>query len=1469
MNLRDSQQYINYGPKIIFIIFFYTLLSFFITTSAFAGALSFTIPEWQWAESDHTYSTPDPSYTILSDYSMSITSGGKTWGEYDNYASYFLANIKGDFTVTVKIRSQGNTDSWAKAGIMVKDEIPDNAKNKNGYGYTIIAATPGNGAVFQYDSDNDGFCDQFKNTTPYKPSPPYWLKLTKEGKTYTGYYSLDGTDWTEVKSVTYGTMKLTQDVGLFVTSGTNNSQSTVLFEDFTSDNASAATTYTVTSSSDDNGDILPDGATTVPEGESQTYTFAPSTGYHVDTVKIDYDYVTLVENLYTFDDVTEDHSIAITFSPLTYTITAYSAGNGTISPAGEISAIYGNSQTYSVTPDEGFEVDSVTVDGSTEELVDDKYTFATITENHEISVTFKTATSDPGGGDTETIAGCATNTSEDYSAGFDASKFDLNNMSVSDGVIVLSTGADSIDPDNIVIPFEQEISVSFLYEGAGHEYSALAWILKSDAVNADGSFKGWDYISDSVKHPIFRNIRDDSEGWGGNGILDSDSGSGSMPTTDEASLAGYDDGTEYKFIVDGDGEVTGKDMKKTLGTFAAGTEIVFFLTSNKDWDTDYKDAVFFSKTDWNPDTYGACEPADTAGDVPAVLFNKAYNLGEPNTTEGICVTDGDWLAEMAVDRLDTLFGITLSGTYDLPITRGQKFAHVIVGAPETDPDQWILGWEDLARGGDADHNDMTFKIHRKTGGVAELKSTEAIEPEDINSYYTAVTFEVWDSMPCSGNTEISYFVSIDNGDNWIEITDWDTINESDISKSIGTEIISWTPGTPEYTYRSRRIDFAGRDLYGRAIVWKAVMTSDDPSCTPQILDVAIEGNVSSNGSFSRGEPVVVANVLYSGSYETPSLTWTEKVQRGHLTSTRLYLPEDTTSTNESVLWDAGAVLSAASPSSRNIYFPNSSTASVTNEALATGDGTTTTFSGILAYYPVLATTLIITDKTESFEDKHTDVLQGNFGGTGTINRFTGVYSITFDSPPGIDVPVKANYTYYTTSNTLNAFNTTNINSSMLALDNSYLIGTGFTHDFNGDGMYNGVDESGTGTPDDSDGDWLVQWIRGYSDGSSTPKTWLLGPIDHSVPAVATPPGKPAWYYGSDISDSERASYDIFQTATSDRQTVAYVGSRDGMLHAFDAGKFRWGDNPDTAGIENRGYFLWESGIPNYGSGSELWAFIPTNLIPRLKNNKLSGEDRAFVDASPALADVYVDISDGSGKKWRTILLCAEGNGGDTVFSLDVTDPDNPFFLWEFADPDLFRSRSSPAVAQIGQILVDGTSKWVAFFVSGKSYDNTLYPSIYMIDVSDGSVLERIYLDAESAGIGGVPSGQPAIIDSDGNGFIDRLYVGTDKGFMYKVNLPDNPDDVDYPITHCIINTDFTDNDENTVAESQQYHPIYASPSVIVERDYSLSGEISSNIKIFFGTGDSPYYDEDINTVETTYPVKTYSSLNLPLKDFEY
>ncbi|MBF0231338.1 MAG: hypothetical protein HQK63_17385, partial [Desulfamplus sp.] len=191
---------------------------------------------------------------------------------------------------------------------------------------------------------------------------------------------------------------------------------------------------------------------------------------------------------------------------------------------------------------------------------------------------------------------------------------------------------------------------------------------------------------------------------------------------------------------------------------------------------------------------------------------------------------------------------------------------------------------------------------------------------------------------------------------------------------------------------------------------------------------------------------------------------------------------------------------------------------------------------------------------------------------------------------------------------------------------------------------------------ESDGDRLVKWVRGYNKDGSTKKEWLLGAIDHSIPALLTPPpSTPFWYFSDEVTEEEKALYDQFTESknykegrtpvANARPTVIFVGSRSGMLHAFDAGEFRWGDNPATPLplVEHRGYFAGN----NYGTGKELWAFIPTNLMPRFKNNFLNDEDQAYMDASPAIADIY------TGTAWKSVLLSAQGNGGDTIFCLDI------------------------------------------------------------------------------------------------------------------------------------------------------------------------------------------------------------------------
>ncbi len=74
-------------------------------------------------------------------------------------------------------------------------------------------------------------------------------------------------------------------------------------------------------------------------------------------------------------------------TPVTYTITASAGTNGTISPSGGRSVSSGGSATYTITPNSGYHITSVTVDGASVGVVA-SYTFSNVNANHTISANF-------------------------------------------------------------------------------------------------------------------------------------------------------------------------------------------------------------------------------------------------------------------------------------------------------------------------------------------------------------------------------------------------------------------------------------------------------------------------------------------------------------------------------------------------------------------------------------------------------------------------------------------------------------------------------------------------------------------------------------------------------------------------------------------------------------------------------------------------------------------------------------------------------------------------------------------------------------------------------------------------------------------------------------------------------------------------------------------------------------------------
>jgi hypothetical protein len=149
----------------------------------------------------------------------------------------------------------------------------------------------------------------------------------------------------------------------------------------------AIDTYTLSASAGANGTISPSGSVSVNHGAGQTYTITADAGYQVADVLVDGVSKGGIK-AYTFDNVVKDHTINAVFAAKTHTIDATAGANGTISPAGSVTVADGGSQVYTMTPDTGYHIAQVMVDGEMAGTAT-THVFSDVTEDHEIVVNFE------------------------------------------------------------------------------------------------------------------------------------------------------------------------------------------------------------------------------------------------------------------------------------------------------------------------------------------------------------------------------------------------------------------------------------------------------------------------------------------------------------------------------------------------------------------------------------------------------------------------------------------------------------------------------------------------------------------------------------------------------------------------------------------------------------------------------------------------------------------------------------------------------------------------------------------------------------------------------------------------------------------------------------------------------------------------------------------------------------------------
>ena len=295
------------------------------------------------------------------------------------------------------------------------------------------------------------------------------------------------------------------------------------------------------------------------------------------------------------------------------------------------------------------------------------------------------------------------------------------------------------------------------------------------------------------------------------------------------------------------------------------------------------------------------------------------------------------------------------------------------------------------------------------------------------------------------------------------------------------------------------------------------------------------------------------------------------------------------------------------------------------------------------------------------------------------------------------------------------------------------------------------------------------------------RDWILGAFIHSRPTV--------------IHYSDRS--------------VIYAGANDGMLHAFD---------DDT--------------------GEELWAFISPNLLPYLKKFNEELTLQIFLDGSPK---AYVGTD-------RTIIIFGDRRGGNRYIALDVTSPLSPTFLWEISPSrtgyeELGQTWGTP---RIGMIKNGSGGMWVAFISGG--YDDThqdpqppLAPpdakgtAIYVVDILTGDPVWVYSKNTKNSEMRySIPS-EIAQVDVNGDGKIERLYVGDMGGRIWRFDIGDVSQTASW--TGKII--------FSAPSGSKIFYP----PDVTLEKDSSGNFEM-----LFFGTGDREN-PKDTSFINTLYAIK--------------
>jgi len=132
-----------------------------------------------------------PAFVELSAGNILMSGMGADIYETTDEFRYAYKLLTGDGSITAKIESIQYTDEWAKAGVMIRSGLTPLDLQVD------MIGAPSNRIEWMYRATAGGGTTEVALDVN-SIQLPHWVKLTRQGNTFTGYHSTDGVNWVSI-----------------------------------------------------------------------------------------------------------------------------------------------------------------------------------------------------------------------------------------------------------------------------------------------------------------------------------------------------------------------------------------------------------------------------------------------------------------------------------------------------------------------------------------------------------------------------------------------------------------------------------------------------------------------------------------------------------------------------------------------------------------------------------------------------------------------------------------------------------------------------------------------------------------------------------------------------------------------------------------------------------------------------------------------------------------------------------------------------------------------------------------------------------------------------------------------------------------------------------------------------------------------------------------------------------------------